>query len=66
MRTPCAVRSRGPGIWGKIRRDNVGKVPLAAGGWWQTCKDSSNEVIAKVEEKQTGLAHEPDRAMTGE
>jgi hypothetical protein len=34
MSTPWDRRSKGPGIWGKIRRDNVGKVPLAAGGWW--------------------------------
>ena len=29
--TPCTRRDRGPGNQGRIRRDNVGKVPPAAG-----------------------------------
>jgi len=29
--TPRNRRGRGPGTQGRIRRDNVGKVPLAAG-----------------------------------
>jgi hypothetical protein len=51
-------RSRGPGIWGKICRDSVGKVPLAAEMLVATCKDSLNEAKAEIEERQTGLAHE--------
>jgi hypothetical protein len=32
VKAPCGTRrSRGPSIQGKIRRDNVGKIPLAAG-----------------------------------
>ncbi len=30
-RTLGSRRSRGPSIQGRIRRDNVGKIPLAAG-----------------------------------
>jgi hypothetical protein len=30
-RTPWDRRGKGPGIRGRIRRDNVGKIPLAAG-----------------------------------
>jgi hypothetical protein len=54
-------RSRGPGIQGRIRRDNIGKIPLAA-GLVTTCKDFSNEGKPEVEKREMGLAHESVRA----
>ena len=67
MCTPWDRRGMGPGIRGKIRRDNVGKIPVAAGVWWQpTCKDSSIEAEAEVEESQSGLADESVGATTEE
>jgi hypothetical protein len=62
-RTLGARRSRGPSIQGRIRRDNVGKIPLAAGA------DSNlhgllKRGIAEGEESQRGLAHESIGATT--
>ena len=50
-------RGRGPGIWGKICRDRVGK-----NRWQQglvaTCRDSRTEGRTEGRESQQGLAHE--------
>src|SRR6266851_5215302 len=55
-------RGMGSGTRRKIRRDNVGNIPLAA-GLIATCKDSSNEAEAEGEESQRGRAHESVGAM---
>jgi hypothetical protein len=49
--TPRDRRDRGPGTQGRIRRDNVGKVPPAAGAG-RNCRDSSNEAKAEGEESE--------------
>jgi hypothetical protein len=50
-------RGRGPGIWGKICRDRVGKNPLAAGAG-SNLQRLSDRVKNEGRESQQGLAHE--------
>ena len=56
-------RDRGPGITGKILRDNVGKNPLAAGAG-SNLQSFLNQPKVEAEESQMGLAHELVVAMT--
>ncbi len=50
-------RGRGSGIYGKIRRDNNGKILLPA-GVATTSKDLSQEVRSQRGKEDLGLAHE--------
>jgi hypothetical protein len=64
----CTLRDRrgkGPGIRGKIRRDNVGKIPWQQ-GLVATCKDFLHEAKAEGKKSQMGLANESVVAMNGE
>jgi hypothetical protein len=57
-------RDRGPGITGKILRDNVGKNPLAAGAGSNLQSFLERDQKVEAEESQMGLAHELVVAMT--
>ena len=59
-------RGMGPGIRGKIRRDNVGRIPVAAGAGSNLQKLLERSQKAEVEESHTGLTHESVRAKTEE
>ena len=47
IRTPWDRRGKGPSIRGKIRRDNVGKVPVGSRGWEQPAKTSCTRLRPK-------------------
>ncbi len=57
-------RGKGSGIFGKILRDNDGKVLLPA-GVATTSKDLSQEVRSQRGEEDLGLAHEAVVAKIG-
>ena len=59
-------RGMGPGIRGKIRRDNVGRIPVAAGAGSNLQKLLERGQKVEVEESRTGLTHESVRAKTEE
>ena len=54
-------RGRGPGILGRIRRDNVGKIPLAAGAG-HNLQRLLKRGTTEGEKRGMGLAHESVRA----
>jgi hypothetical protein len=58
---PRYRRGRGPGILGRIRRDNVGKIPLAAGAGHKLQR-LLKRGTTEGEKRGMGLAHESVRA----
>jgi len=59
-------RGTGPGIWGRIRRDNVGRIPVAAGAGSNLQRLHERGQKAEVEESHTGLTNESVGAKTEE
>ena len=59
-------RGTGPGIWGRIRRDNVGRIPVAAGAGSNLQRLHERGQKAEVGESHTGLTNESVGAMTEE
>jgi hypothetical protein len=59
-------RGMGPSIRGKIRRDNVGIIPVAAGAGSNLQRLLERGQKAEVEKSHTGLTHESLRARNGE
>jgi hypothetical protein len=55
-------RGRGPGILGKIRRDNVGKVLMTSGGW-SKLQGPADEPERRRKREASALAHEAVVAM---
>jgi hypothetical protein len=56
----------GPGIRGKIRRDIVGRIPVAAGAGSNLRRLLERGQKAEAEESYTGLTNESVGAKTGE
>src|SRR5216684_3280357 len=61
IRTPWDRRGKGPSIRGKIRRDNVGKIPVAAGGWKQPAETSCTRLRPK--ERRARVRRSDDRGV---
>jgi len=59
-------RGTGPGIWGRIRRDNVGRIPVAAGAGSNLQRLHERGQKAEVGGSHTGLTNESVGAKTEE
>src|ERR1019366_124588 len=62
--TPRDRRDRGPGTQGRIHRDNVGKVPLAAGAG-RNLQRLLERGLGRRRGERVGSTNESVRAMTG-
>jgi hypothetical protein len=63
--TPRDRRDRGPGTQGRIHRDNIGKVPPAAGAG-RNLQRLLERGLGRRRGERVGSTHESVRAKTGE